>query len=101
MPYLRNWKSDKLYNLSKVYQDPSITNESNLLQDGVRKARIATLLDPSNREKADNFIKLLFRVEPTEALLMWSDLFSSIHEPTDKTFAMRKDTPDFLRILFI
>ena len=84
MPYLRNWKSDKLYNLSKVYQDESITNESNLLQDGVRKARIATLLDPNNKEKADNFIKLLFRVEPTEALLMWSDLFINIHEPNDE-----------------
>ena len=97
MPYLRNWKSDKLYNLSKVYQDESITNESNLLQDGVRKARIATLLDPNNKEKADNFIKLLFRVEPTEALLMWSDLFINIHEPNDEKLELVRKCLDTTR----
>ena len=84
MPYLRNWKSDKLYNLSKVYQDESISNESNLLQDGVRKARIAALLEPNNTTKKENFIKLLFRMEPAEALLMWSDSLSNMQTPTDK-----------------
>ncbi len=72
MPYLRQWKSNQLLQLSKVYQDKSISNESNLLQDGVRKARIASLLDPTNTETRENFLELLFRSKPVEALQKWA-----------------------------
>jgi len=74
-PFLRKWKSNQLLNLSKVYHDESISNESNLLEDGVRKARIASLLDPSNRETKENFLKLLFRSKPTDALQIWASIF--------------------------
>ena len=77
MPYLRQWKSNQLLHLSKVYQDESISNESNLLGDGVRKARIAHLLDPSNLETRENFIELLFRSKPTEALQKWARIIST------------------------
>ena len=72
LPFLKQWKSDKLLNLSKVYQDESISNETNLLEDGVRKARIANLLCPTNIETRENFINLLFRSKPLEALQKWS-----------------------------
>lgn len=75
-PFLRKWKSNQLLHLSKVYHDESISNESNLLEDGVRKARIASLLDPSNRETKENFLKLLFRSKPTDALQIWASIFS-------------------------
>ena len=77
MPYLRQWKSNQLLHLSKVYQDESISNESNLLGDGVRKARIAHLLDPTNLETRENFIELLFRSKPTEALQKWARIIST------------------------
>ena len=76
MPFLRNWKSDKLYNLSKIYLDDSVTNETNLLSDGIRKARIASLLAPNDSLKKENFLKLLYRLKPTEALLIWSDTYA-------------------------
>ena len=39
---------NKLLELSKVYHDESIGTESDLLAEGVRKARIASLLNPDN-----------------------------------------------------
>ena len=74
MPFLRQWKSNQLLQLSKVYQDESISNETNLLEDGIRKARIANLLDPKNLETRENFFKLLFRLKPTEALQKWANI---------------------------
>ena len=74
LPYLKQWKSNQLLYLSKVYQDESISNETNLLEDGVRKARIANLLSPTNLETRENFINLLFRSKPTEALQKWADI---------------------------
>ena len=76
MPKVREWKSNQLLQLSKVYQDESISNESNLLEDGVRKARIAHLLSPDNPATRENFIQLLFRSNPTEALQKWSRIIS-------------------------
>ncbi|MBT5915799.1 MAG: hypothetical protein HOH60_05530, partial [Opitutae bacterium] len=76
MPKVREWKSNQLLQLSKVYQDESISNESNLLEDGVRKARIAHLLSPYNLATRENFIQLLFRSNPTEALQKWSRIIS-------------------------
>ncbi len=74
MPFLRQWKSNQLLQLSKVYQDESISNETNLLEDGIRKARIANLLDPQNLETRENFLQLLFRSKPTEALKSWANI---------------------------
>ncbi len=90
LPHVKKWKSNKLLNLSKVYQDESISNESNLLVDGVRKARIANLLDPSNLETRENFIELLFRSNPTEALQKWARIFSIEKVSEDKRVTMLK-----------
>jgi hypothetical protein len=83
MPFLRQWKSNQLLQLSKVYQDESISNESNLLEDGIRKARIANLLDPQNLETRENFLKLLFRSKPTEALQKWANILH-LEESTEE-----------------
>ena len=84
MPFLRNWKSNKLYNLSKVYLDQSITNSSDLLKDGIRKARIASLLAPSDELKKDNYLNLLYRLEPTKAIFNWSDSLPDIDKYSNK-----------------
>jgi hypothetical protein len=90
LPHIKKWKSNKLLHLSKVYQDESISNESNLLADGVRKARIANLLDPSNLETRENFIELLFRANPTEALQKWARIFSVEQVSEEKTTTLLK-----------
>ena len=90
LPHIKKWKSNKLLNLSKVYQDESISNESNLLADGVRKARIANLLDPSNLETRENFIELLFRANPTEALQKWARIFSVEQVSEERTTTLLK-----------
>jgi hypothetical protein len=48
MPSLRKWKSSKMLFQSKVYLDESIADASDLLEDGIRKAKLASLLDPEN-----------------------------------------------------
>ena len=77
IPHLKKWKSNKLLNLSKVYHDESISTESDLLAEGVRKARIASLLDPNNDSTRENFLSLLFRFKPSQALQKWSQIANS------------------------
>jgi hypothetical protein len=72
MPYLREWKSNKMLLQSKVYLDESIDERSGLLDDGVRKAKIAFLLNPENKETFENYNLLLFRANPSLALENWS-----------------------------
>ena len=50
MPNIRLWKSQKLTQQTKVYHDESIDNVGGLLKEGVRKAKIAHLLSPNNKE---------------------------------------------------
>lgn len=97
MPYLKNWKSNQLLQLSKVYQDESITNESSLLDDGVRKARIAHLLDPKNLETRENFIELLFRSKPTEALKKWARIISIENGSDESKLSLLKRSIKTLR----
>ena len=72
MPHLRSWKSDKMRLQSQVYLDESIDKGSGLLEDGVRKAKIAFLLDPENEDTFENYNLLLFRTNPSVALENWS-----------------------------
>ena len=97
LPYLRIWKSDELFNLSKVYQDESISNETNLLSEGLKKARIANLLDPNNPGKTENFLKLLYRLKPTEALISWSDSFPNRSEFIDNKIELLRKCLKTLR----
>lgn len=84
IPILKKWKANQLLELSKVYQDESITNESNLLDDGVRKARIANLLAPYNSEIEENFLSLLFRSQPIEALKKWASINAQNKTPDEE-----------------
>ena len=65
-------KGNRLLYQSKVYLDSSIDNAGGLLATGVRKARIALLLNPQNKDAEENYLNLLFKVEPLEALVLWS-----------------------------
>ena len=65
-------KGNRLLYQSKVYLDSSIDNAGGLLESGVRKARIALLLNPKNKDAEENYLNLLFKVEPLEALVLWS-----------------------------
>ncbi|MED5282079.1 MAG: hypothetical protein VYA10_11405 [Verrucomicrobiota bacterium] len=76
LPYLRNWKSKKLHQQSMVYLDNTIDDSSGLLKDGVRKARIAHLLAPNDPSTLDNYLLLLFRTKPAQALIRWSQILS-------------------------
>ena len=66
------WKSSKLLLQSKVYLDESIEHGSGLLEDGVRKAKFAFLLNPESEETFENYNLLLFRTNPSLALNNWS-----------------------------
>ena len=72
MPHLREWKSGKMLLQTKVYLDESIEQGSGLLEDGVRKAKFAFLLDPESEETFENYNLLLFRTNPSVALNNWS-----------------------------
>ena len=72
MPNIRLWKSQKLTQQTKVYHDESIDNVGGLLKEGVRKAKIAHLLSPNNKEVEENYLMLLYRIEPVKALMEWS-----------------------------
>ena len=97
MPLLRNWKSEKLFNLSKVYLDQSIENESDLLKDGIRKARIASLLAPKDGAKKENYLQLLYRLEPIQAIVFWSDESPHLAQYNEKKKALIKKCLHTLR----
>ena len=53
---------------SKVYLDESIDGTSGLIEDGIRKAKLASLLDPGNKDTFENYNLLLFRTKPSATL---------------------------------
>ena len=61
LPHVKKWKSNKLLELSKVYHDESIGTESDLLTEGVRKARIASLLNPDSYPTRENLHESVHR----------------------------------------
>ena len=72
LPKICVWKSNQLVNLSKVYLDDSLDNAGGLIDEGIRLARIAHLLNSSNSETLSNYIRLNYRINPANALLDWS-----------------------------
>lgn len=68
---IKELQSNRLLYQSGVYLDSSIDNAGGLLQNGVDKAKIAMLLNP-NQDTEENYLKLLFRTDPTQALIQWS-----------------------------
>ena len=90
LPSIKKWKSAKLLMQSKVYHDSSIDNASGLLQDGLSKSRIAHLLDPKNQKTEENYIDLLFKVEPTKALQKLAESTTTKENVGHKTELLRK-----------
>ena len=83
---IKQLQSKRLLFQSKVYLDSSIDNASGLLENGVKKGRIAMLLDPYNEEAQDNYVSLLFRTDPVKAVIQKSnsDLLKNNHLEQDK-----------------
>ena len=97
LPKIRNWKSAKLFNQSKIYLDETIDNAGGLLDEGVRRGRIAHLLNPGDEETLYNYVRLQFRTNPAQALLQWSSALQKIDdldkrsELLDKSLLTLKD----------
>ena len=83
-------KGNRLLFQSKVYLDSSIDNAGGLLASGVRKARIALLLNPQNGEAEENYLNLLFKVEPLKALVLWSKSALLDGDLTEKNTLLEK-----------
>ena len=97
LPKIRNWKSAKLFQQSKIYLDENIDNAGGLLDEGVRRGRIAHLLNPEDQETLYNYVRLQFRTNPAQALLKWSSALQNIEdlekrcELLDKSLLTLKD----------
>ncbi len=87
---LKELKGNRLLFQSKVYLDSSIDNAGGLLASGVRKARIALLLNPQNGEAEENYLNLLFKVEPLKALVLWSKSALLDGDLTEKNTLLEK-----------
>ena len=97
---LKKWKSNKLLELSKVYHDESIGTESDLLAEGVRKARIASLLNPDSDSTKENFLSLLFRLKPSEALRKWSQIANANTAIEDDRAILLKRSITTLKMIY-
>ena len=97
LPKIRNWKSAKLFQQSKIYLDENIDNAGGLLDEGVRRGRIAHLLNPEDQETLFNYVRLQFHTIPAQALLKWSSALQNIEdlekrcELLDKSLLTLKD----------
>ena len=97
MPHLRKWKSDKMLFQSKVYLDESIGGTSGLIEDGIRKAKLAALLDPENKDTFENYNLLLFRTKPSEALTNWSAQLDGKDASAEERILLLERSMDILR----
>ena len=77
VPYIKKWKAAKLLFQSQVYLDPKIGNSGDLIKEGVRKSRVAYLLNPNDSESYYNYLDLLYLNQPAKALSLWSELVDS------------------------
>ena len=97
LPKIRNWKSAKLFQQSKIYLDENIDNAGGLLDEGVRRGRIAHLLNPGDQETLYNYVRIQFRTNPAQALLKWSSALQNTEdlekrsELLDKSLLTLKD----------
>jgi hypothetical protein len=90
LPKIRHWKSAKLFYQSKIYLDQTIDNAGGLLDEGVRRGRIAHLLHPEDAETLYNYVRLQFRTDPAKALLRWSAALRNIQDLDKHTELLEK-----------
>jgi hypothetical protein len=74
LPIIRKWKAEKLVKDSEMFKSESLTNTTGLLDAGIHKAKIATLLLPEEVNVARNYVELLTRTAPLEAILEWQKI---------------------------
>ena len=67
---------------SQVYLDEKIGSSPELIQEGIRKAKVAYLLDTKNSKSYENYLNLLYLDSPSEALIQWSKLVDGSTEGT-------------------
>ena len=75
---------------SKIYLDETIDNAGGLLDEGVRRGRIAHLLHPEDPEVLYNYVRLQFRTDPAKALLRWSAALQNIEDLDKHTELLEK-----------
>ena len=73
-PYIKRWKSKQLLFESQVYLDEKIGTSPELIKEGIRKAKVAYLLDTKNSKSYQNYLNLLYLDSPSKALMEWSHL---------------------------
>ena len=73
-PYIKRWKADKFLYQSQVYLDEKIGSSPELIGEGIRKARVAYLLNPNDAKSYQNYLKLLFLENPAKALNLWTQM---------------------------
>ena len=77
VPHIKRWKAAQLLFQSQVYLEPKIGSSEELIKEGVRKARVAYLLNPDDTESYNNYLNLLYLDQPAKALSLWSELVDS------------------------
>jgi len=90
LPKIRVWKSNILFQQSKIYLDETIDNAGGLLDEGVGRGRLAHLLNPSNQEVLLNYIRLRFRTHPAQALLLWSKALGNENDSENRSELLSK-----------
>ena len=73
-PYIKRWKANQLLLQSQVYLDEKIGSSPELISVGIRKAKVAYLLDTKNSKSYQNYLNLLYLDSPSKALMEWSHL---------------------------
>ena len=74
VPYIKRWKANQFLYQSQVYLDEKIGSSPELIKEGIRKARVAHLLNPNDDKSYQNYLELLFLENPAKALNLWSNL---------------------------
>ena len=60
VPYIKRWKANQFLYQSQVYLDEKIGSSPELIREGIRKARVAYLLNPNDPQSYQNYLNLLF-----------------------------------------
>ncbi|MDA9962504.1 hypothetical protein N9D63_06425 [Opitutales bacterium] len=74
LPIIRKWKAEALVNNSEMFKSESLTNTTGLIDAGIHKAKIATLLLPEDVNVARNYVELLTHTAPLKAILEWQKI---------------------------
>ena len=74
LPIIRKWKAETLVKDSEMFKSENLANTTGLLDAGILKAKIAMLLLPEDVKVARNYVELLTRTAPLQAILEWQKI---------------------------